>query len=98
MTPRILRTPRARLDLIDIAAFVAADNPAAADRLLHRFEDVLAMLARNPLMARARPELDADLRSFPVGNYVVFLRPQTDGILLVRVLSRYLDVEAEDFG
>lgn len=98
MAPKVLRSPRARLDLIDIATFVAADNPTAADRLLDRFEAVLSTLPRNPLMARARPELDADLRSFAVGNYVVFFRPTTDGIVVVRILSRYLDIAADDFG
>lgn len=97
MTPDILRSPRARLDLLEIWTFVAADDPAAADRLLDRFDEVLARLARKPLMARARPELEVDLRSFPVGNYVVFIRPLADGILVVRILSRHLDIAPEDF-
>jgi toxin ParE1/3/4 len=49
-------------------------------------------------MGRARPELAPDLRSFPVGNYVVFYRPMPAGIILVRVRSRFLDIQPEDMG
>jgi len=97
VTPSILRSPLARHDLLEIWTFIAADNPAAADRLLDRFNKALSTLARKPLMARARPELEVDLRSFSVGNYVFFFRPLADGILVVRILGRHLDIAPEDF-
>jgi toxin ParE1/3/4 len=50
----------------------------------------------NPLIGRARPELAADLRSFPVGNYVLFYRPIADGVELVRALSGHRDIHADD--
>nr|WP_148663558.1 type II toxin-antitoxin system RelE/ParE family toxin [Bosea vaviloviae] len=37
-----------------------------------------------------------NIRSFPVGNYVLFYRPLADGIELVRVLSGYQDIQPED--
>lgn len=95
MPPSILRSARARADLIEIWGFIANDNQAAADHMLDRFEQILSTLAQNPLMGRARPELAQDLRSFPVGSYVLFYRPEPDGILLVRVLSGYLDISTE---
>jgi hypothetical protein len=41
-----------RTDLIDIWLHIAQDNPAAADRLLDRFEDVFIRLAETPPMGR----------------------------------------------
>ena len=96
MPRTILRRPRARLDLIEVWSYVAGDSEAAADRLLDRIEGALAMLSENPFAGRARPELAADLRSFPVGNYVLFYRPLSAGIELVRVLSGYRDIGPDD--
>lgn len=56
------------------------------------------MLRDNPLAGRARPELAADMRSFPVSNIVLFYRPLIDGIVLVRVLSSYQDIQPDDVG
>jgi len=93
---KIVRRPRARQDLIQVWQYIADDNEAAADRTLDRIERALANLAENPTIGRARPELAADLRSFPVGNYVLFYRPMPDGIDLIRVRSGYLDTQPED--
>jgi len=93
---KIVRRPRARQDLIEVWQYIADDNEAAADRTLDRIERALANLAENPMIGRARPELAPDLRSFPVGNYVLFYRPMPDGIDLIRVRSGYLDTQPED--
>lgn len=65
---RILRSPRARLDIIEIWGFIADDNEAAADAVLDKIEHALSILRDNPLAGRARPELARDIRSFVVGN------------------------------
>ena len=47
---------------------------------LDKIDAKLKFLAQHPLAGEARPELAADVRSFPVGNYVIFYRPSDDGI------------------
>lgn len=93
----IRRRPLARRDLIEIWTYIAADNEAAADGVLDRIDEVLAMLADNPRAGRPRPELAPDLRSFPAGSYVLFYLPGVDGIELVRVRSGFLDISRDDF-
>ena len=39
-----------------------------------------------PDMGRLREDLSAGLRSFSVGNYVIFYRPMKGGIEIARVL------------
>jgi len=68
----------------------------AADGLINRIGEVFEMLLQNPLAGRARPELRQDLRSFPVGNYVIFYTPVSDGIKIVRVMSGRQDINADD--
>jgi|EndMetStandDraft_5_1072996.scaffolds.fasta_scaffold257291_2 toxin ParE1/3/4 len=93
----ILRRPQARLDLIEIWSYIANDNETAADRMLDRIEGVLRMLSERPKAGRERPELAPGLRSFPVGNYLLFYLPLPRGIDLVRVMSSYMDIGADDF-
>jgi len=91
--PRVLRKPLARADLLDIWNYVADDSPAKADRLLDTINKKCQTLARFPKMGRVRNELGASLRSFPVGNYVIFYREVSRGIEIIRVLHGARDIE-----
>ncbi len=46
-------------------------------------------------MGHARYELAPELRSFPVGRYVIFYLPLVDGVELVRVLHSARDIDAD---
>lgn len=85
----------ARTDLLSIHAYIARDNLSAADRLLHEFKQKFRLLALNPLLGQERPELAPKLRSFCVGNFVVYYRPAEQGIEVVRVLHAARDVDAQ---
>jgi toxin ParE1/3/4 len=91
---KIERSQQAEQDLIDLWTYIAADNPAAADNLLDQIESVCKMLARAPLLGRARSELAAGLRSFSVGDYLIFYLPRKNGIVVVRVLSGHRNLDA----
>ena len=91
--PKILKRPQAEIDLMDIWSFISQDSFAAADRFLDWLEAKFELLATHPLMGRAREELRPSLRSFPVGNFVVFYTPMEDGIVIERVLRASQDSE-----
>ena len=84
--PRVIRTRRADRDLEEIAIFIAGDDADAADAFVDRFDEKFTLLARFPNLGRARPELGRDLRSFPLGRYLIVYRPRKDGISVVRVV------------
>jgi toxin ParE1/3/4 len=44
------------------------------------------MLAENSAIGTARPDVLPDSRSWSFGNYVIFFRPVSDGIDVVRVV------------
>lgn len=94
--PRIVRSPRAREDLIELWTHIAADNPSAADRMLDRIEAKLRLLADTPRLGPARPDIAEGLRLFPIRRYVVLYRELPDGIEIVRVVHgmRRLDESA----
>ena len=86
---RVNKLPTARSDLIEIWQYIADDSPEDADRFLDTLEEKIGLLADNPEMGKRREELAEELRSFPVGNYMIYhrLHDQTEGIVVVRVLN-----------
>lgn len=88
---------RAREDLREIWDYVSERNLPAADALLDRLLDVAETLSQQPRAGRARPELGPDLRSFPVGEYLLFFVADDDGIEVVRVLHGHRDLDADLF-
>lgn len=92
--PQVLKRPQAEADLEDIWWHIAQDNPDAADRLLDNIEERCITLARFPYIGTSRDELLPDLRSLPVGNYLVFYLSIADGIEVVRVLPGMRDIDA----
>ena len=77
---RIIRAPAAKADAVEIWAYIAADNPSAADRLLNRFDRVLQKLPTQPLPGKAVEEIAPHLRFIPIGSYLVFYRGMEDGV------------------
>jgi toxin ParE1/3/4 len=90
------RSPQAREDILDIWRFIAEDSEDAATALILRFDRIIQMLADNPRAGRERMELARGIRSFAVGNYVIFYLPTHDGIDVIRVLHGARDVSAGD--
>jgi len=80
-------------DLAEIWAYIAEDSPVHADAFAARIDRKFHALARRPGMGRARPELDKHLRSFVVGQHVIFYLPRSNGIEVVRVLHGARDIE-----
>jgi toxin ParE1/3/4 len=64
--------------------------------LIGRIERAFDMLAQRPFAGRARGELVHGLRSFPVGNYLIFYVIVIDGIEVVRVMHGRQDIDADD--
>jgi toxin ParE1/3/4 len=101
VTGRVMKRPRAIQDLDDAAASIQErSGPDRAIRLLRAADSMFAILAGMPGMGtRYEPEepLYADLRYFPITrhpNHLVFYRPSTDGIEVLRVLHGARDIAA----
>lgn len=94
---KIVRSRLSVLDYEDIWLYIARDNTPAADRLVESFEHHLEMLARMPSTGKLEADLAPDLRSFPVGSYLLYYLPMEDGIQLVRVLHGARDIDPDFF-
>lgn len=89
---RIQRTPRADQDLEELWFFIAQDDPAAADRWIDTLDEKIRLLADNPLMGPARPDIARELRYHPVGNHLLLYRVIQGGIEIVRVVHGARDL------
>lgn len=88
-------TLQARQDLKEITRFIALDNPDAARRFAALIKQQCKMLADFPEMGRLRDEFSPSLRSFPVGNYLIFYRSSAGkSIEVIAVVNGYRDIEA----
>jgi toxin ParE1/3/4 len=52
------------------------------------------MLARHPHIGRRRDDLRPNLRSFPVGDYVIFYQTEGSDVLILHVLHGRRDIAA----
>ena len=79
-------------DLPDIYAYIAKENPAAAERVLNAVEATFSQIAVQPeggvLWPTRNPQLQ-NVRMLPVGgfhNYLVFYRIEGDAVRVLYVV------------
>lgn len=87
-------TPLAKQDLKEINRFIALDNPDVARRFIALIKQKCQTLAEFPEMGRSWNDLSIPLRSFPVGDHLIFYRPGVkSGIEVIAVVSGYRDLD-----
>ena len=90
---KIVRSKRARQDLIDIWRYIAEDDPQAADTVLDAIETKCGLLRNHPRLGPSREDIREGLRCLPVGQYLVLYQIGTQCIRIVRVLHARRDLE-----
>jgi toxin ParE1/3/4 len=92
--PRVVYSPAAGDDLVDIAGFIAHDKPSAARKWVSTLRDRCELLAMNPDLGEQRPGFGVvGCRCFGVGNYVIFYRAVDNGIEVARIVHGSRDLE-----
>lgn len=91
---RIVRSPAAETDLIEIWLNIANDSRLAADRFLDTIAQRILQLATFPESGPRRPDIGAEVRALTIGNYLVLYRITEKHIEIVRVLHGARDVSA----
>ena len=70
--------PRAEDDIAEIALYIAADNPRAAQRWVDSIHERCRRIGDMPGIGAPRPEVAPGLRILPVGSYLI-LYVEVDG-------------------
>ena len=97
MTRALLIHPKAQLDVLEIAAWIARDSLVQSDRFGHALVDTLVSIAESPNAGRAldtrRPRLRG-LRWRAVQgfrSYLVYYRVASNAVSIIRVLHAHRD-------
>ena len=81
---RVVRSRQSSADIDEITLHIGRHSMEAALRLVDRLDEKLKLLAWMPKLGPARPELGTDVRSLPLGSYLILYRPVRGGIELLR--------------
>ncbi|MRG64404.1 type II toxin-antitoxin system RelE/ParE family toxin [Rhizobium pusense] len=93
-------TTRARQDVAEDHAYIAVENPAAADRLALEIFDKVESLAALGLSGVSRSSYGAGLRSIACRDRVIFFRVNENELTVLRVLRvlhGHQDISADHF-
>ena len=100
MGSEVSKTPQARTDLLEIADYLAQGTLETAFRFLDAAEVAFELLAGMPelgTLCRFKSPQAAGLRVWPIKafeNYLIFYRPTTEGIDVIRVIHGARDIES----
>ena len=84
---RVRLSELAQSDLDGIWLHVAQEaSLETADRLIDEIVQRFELLSRNPAAGHFREELAPGVRSFSVGNYLIYYRDTAGRVLIARVL------------
>ena len=93
MKRRLAISSNAETDLLLIWVYYAEKSERAATRIRREIVSRYNLLLQFPEAGRSREELQAGLRSLPIGNHMIFYREIEDRIEIVRVLHRAQDIQ-----
>ncbi len=82
-------------DISDIRAYLLREaGPAISTRVLARIRNKLAAIERMPHTGAPRPEFGDTVRLHVSGAYVLYVRVNTDGVEVLRILHAAQDRDA----
>ena len=73
-------------DLDEIAAYIAADNPARAVSFIDEIAERFKLIGENPRLYQLRPEIRPDMRLVAHGHYLIMFRILADCVSIERVV------------
>ncbi len=86
------KSPKTKVDLLEIWCYVGEDSTAAADRLVKQMDDAIALLGRFPGLGAMRDDLAKGLRIYPVDHYVIAYRVVKRTVHIIRVVHGARDL------
>ncbi|MBU5613162.1 type II toxin-antitoxin system RelE/ParE family toxin [Geomonas azotofigens] len=94
MKPRFTLTQKAVADLTEIARYTQLKwGREQRNKYLALLDSCFQQLAANPHKGKDCSDIRSGYRKFSVGGHVIFYRQLSDGVEIVRVLHKRMDLE-----
>ncbi len=87
----------AKADLLEIAIYIAQDNPKRARSFVDELEAKCKALGGAPGIGTARPEIGEGLRAMTHGHYLIFYRALEQHVRIERVMHGARDIGGNNF-
>lgn len=84
----------AKIDIEEIHEYIAMGSKYYAKQTLKQFRAKFEVIKDMPFAGTMRDELSVGLRSYPVGNYIIFYEIDGDEIVINRILNTNQDVDS----
>jgi toxin ParE1/3/4 len=84
---------RARQDYLDIAAYIARDNPVAAARTVDRIESECMEITRQPERGDHHEDIPDHFLVRSVGRYLIVYCVEDDGVSILRIVHGARDLK-----
>ena len=91
---KLIFSPESKKDLLDIAAYIAIENPKIALEFIDELEESCKKLEEFPSIGVARPELEKDSRMLVHKKYLIFYYVSEGCVVIDRFLPGSRDLEA----
>ena len=95
----VKRTPLVEEDLFEIWYYIAVEKRSRlnADRFIDKIDTEFSKLAETPGMGTERGIYVPSLRGWPFGEYVIYYRPISKGIEVIRVIHAGRETELQKY-
>jgi len=90
-------SPVAKDDLLEIALYIAQDNPVRAISFVDELETQCLRLGQAAGIGAPRPELGEGVRMLPHGRYLIFYHEHISMIRIERIMHGARDIGSDDF-
>lgn len=91
---RYIISLEASRDLEEIIDYFASRNIEVGERFVNEFNQKCEHLTKFPNMGRSYAEIVPSLRGIPLNGYIILYQVLEDGIVIVRVVSGYRNLES----
>ena len=93
---KVVFSPVALADLLEIGIYIARDNPTRALRFVDELETHCQKLGQAPGIGVKRPDLAEGIRMRAQGHYLIFYREDLHLVRIERVLHSARDISQAD--
>lgn len=93
---KVIFSPAARDDLMEIAEYIAQDNPLRAMSFIDELDSRCDALGNAPGIGTQRPELGQGICGFPHGRYMIFYRAANSVLRIERIMHGARDIYEGD--
>ena len=80
-------------DINEICDYLAKNNPRSASNLFDAIRQKCKLFANFPKMGKSYSQIRPNLRGFLVKDYIIFYYPHNEGIIIVRIISGYRNLD-----